>query len=158
VKDMESRIATLEEVEAIRRQLMRLNELFDKPYDADGLTMLWTEDGYLEACGGQFSGRSAIHEFFSDLAASFTLHYATNGVIDVDPSCRRATGQWYGWETPVVSGSALLGAFTTDQEYEKVDGEWQWSSLRETVHFLCAVDAGWVEEAEPREERRSLGA
>jgi hypothetical protein len=153
--DMEARIAKLEEVEAIRRQFVRLNELFDKPYDANGLARLWTEDGYLEACDGQFSGRREIHEFFSDLAASFTLHYVANGVIDVDSSLQHATGRWYGWETPVVAGSPLIGAFTSTQEYAKVEGEWQWVGLWETAHFLCAVDVGWVNEAEPRQERSS---
>ena len=38
--DIEARIAKLEEVEAIRRQFVRLNELFDKPYDADGLVAM----------------------------------------------------------------------------------------------------------------------
>lgn len=155
MSDLESRIAKLEEIEAIRRQVVRLNELFDKPYDADGLAGLWTETGYLEACDGQFSGRREIHEFFSDLAASFTLHYAMNGLIDVDPSLQHATGHWYGWETPVVAGSPLVGAFTSRQEYAKVAGEWQWAGLWETAHFLCAVDAGWVREAEPRQERSS---
>jgi hypothetical protein len=153
--DLETRIAELEAIEAIRRQFVRLNELFDKPYDADGLASLWTETGYLEACDGQFSGRREIHDFFSDLAASFTLHYAMNGLIDVDPSLQHATGRWYGWETPVVAGSPLIGAFTSRQEYAKVAGEWQWAGLWETAHFLCAVGAGWVREAEPRQERSS---
>lgn len=153
--DLEARIAKLEETEAIRRQFVRLNELFDKPYDADGLARLWTVTGYLEACDGQFSGRQEIREFFSDLAASFTLHYVANGVIDVDPSLQHATGCWYGWETPVVAGNPLIGAFTSRQEYAKVEGEWLWVGLWETAHFLCAVDAGWVREAEPRQERSS---
>jgi hypothetical protein len=153
--DLEARISILEEIEAIRRQFVRLNELFDKPYDADGLARLWTETGYLEACDGQFSGRREIHQFFSDLAASFTLHYAINGLIDVDSSLQHATGHWYGWETPVVAGSPLIGAFTSRQEYAKVEGEWQWVGLWETAHFLCAVSAGWVHEAAPRQERSS---
>jgi len=155
LSDLETRIAKLEEIEAIRRQVVRLNELFDKPYDADGLAGLWTETGYLEACDGQFSGRREIHDFFSDLAASFTLHYAMNGLVDVDPSLQHATGHWYGWETPVVAGSPLIGAFTSRQEYAKVAGEWHLAGLWETAHFLCAVDAGWVREAEPRQERSS---
>lgn len=158
MNQLESRIARLEAVEAIRRQLMHLDDLFDAPYDADSLAAMWTENGYLEACDGKFAGRSEIRAFFAELVASFTMHYATNGVIDVEPSCERAKGHWYGWETPVISGSALIGAFSTDQEYEKVDGEWLWRSLRETVHFLCDAESDWVKEAEPRKERASQGA
>lgn len=156
--DMESRLQTLESIEAIRRQLVRLNDRFDAPYDADGLAAMWTEDGCLEACDGQFRGRKEIHGFFSDLVASFTMHYATNGVVVVEPSGQRASAHWYGWETPVISDSALIGAFSSDQEYECVGGEWRWRSLRETVHFLCSAESGWVEESEPRKERESQGA
>jgi hypothetical protein len=156
--ELESRIAVLEAVEGVRRGLARLDLLFDAPYDAAGLAASWTPGGYLEACDGQFRGREEIHDFFDDLVATFTMHYATNGIIDVDPSGERAGARWYGWETPVISGEALLGAFSTRQEYERVDGAWVWSGLRETAHFLCAADSDWVHEAAPRVERASQGA
>lgn len=158
MSDLESRVSRLEAISEVRRQLMRLNDLFDAPYDAKGLTAMWTEDGYLEACDGEFAGQAEIHGFFADLVATFTMHYATNGVIEVEPSCDRARAHWYGFETPVISGSALIGAFSSHQEYQKVDGEWRWRSLHERVHFLCAADTGWVEETEPRKERASQGA
>jgi hypothetical protein len=161
MSDLDARIGRLETLEAIHRRMMRLGELCDAPYDEKPLSELWSQTGWLDTGtgdGGMFRGREEIRALLEDLAATFTLHYSVNGVIDLDPSLERATGHWYGWEAPVISETAYLGGFTSDHEYEKIDGEWYWASYRQTIHFLTQPESDWVKDPVPQEQRTSLGA
>jgi hypothetical protein len=158
VSNLDERIAKLEEKEAIRRQMIHLGDVCDVPYDPVPLAELWTEDGHLETGAAEFFGHKELIELFEDLAATFSVHYWTNDIIDVDTSLKRATGHWYGWETPIISGRSLPGAFTSDHRWEKVNDQWLWKSYRQVTHFICPVETGWVKGPRAVEQRASLGA
>ena len=62
---VERRLQVLEDAEAIRNLKARYAALCDSQYDADGITMLFTEDALWESPGlGRFEGREAIRNFF----------------------------------------------------------------------------------------------
>jgi hypothetical protein len=163
VPTLEERVRRLEEIEAIRNLNVRLCQLCDKPYDAEPILAMWTEDGDLIQMSkyvgtGLFFGREQWGGLMEDFNITYTFHWATNAVIDVDPSFERARGHWHGWEAPVVSGRSVIGGFLHTHDYVKIDGEWLWESWRQDGHFFCPVESGW--EVGPRmlPARKSLGA
>lgn len=161
--DLESRIKRLEQTEAIRQLNVRLCELCDKPYDADRILQMWTVDGDLVQMSkfggaGLFYGRDQWGELMEDFAITWTFHWATNAVIELDESLERARGHWHGWENPIVSGDSLIGAFSHAHDYVKIDGVWYWESWRQDGHFFCAVETGWEKGVRMRPARKSLGA
>src|SRR6202043_3707707 len=90
---IERRLRVLEDAEAIRNLKARYAALCDSQYDADGITMLFTEDALWESPGlGRFEGREAIRNFFRGASEifSFAIHYSLNGHIDVEGDTARA--------------------------------------------------------------------
>ena len=77
----------LEDIEAIKILKARYGYYCDDSYDPDGISSLFVEDGVWD--GGQFGryeGRSAIHDFFRDLARDkigFAMHLFMNPLIEV---------------------------------------------------------------------------
>ncbi len=96
LEELERRVRVLEDVEAIKQLKARYcDRCDDGPYDADGVAELFTEDAVWEGEGfGRFVGRDAIRDFFRTGRSvfSFTIHQATNPIIEVDGD--RARGRW----------------------------------------------------------------
>jgi hypothetical protein len=88
-KDLEKRIAQIEDIEAIRKLKGRYCLHVDERNE-DAWASLFTEDGVWESDKfGVHEGREAIRALFRSIPEflSFAVHYVTNPIIEVD-------GEW----------------------------------------------------------------
>ena len=74
LEELENRVRTLEDTDAIRNLKARYAELCDDNYDPDGLAALFVEDAVWESGSlGRFEGREAIRDFFRGASKIFTF-------------------------------------------------------------------------------------
>jgi len=148
LEELERRVRVLEDVEAIQQLKARYCERCDDgPYDADGVAELFTEDAVWEGEGfGRFVGREAIRDFFRTGRSvfSFTIHQATNPIIEVDGD--RARGRWYLLQpsTLVDGNRAIWLASHYEDEYLRVGGRWLFRRLKTTTRFFTPYEDGWA--------------
>jgi hypothetical protein len=162
--NLAKRIARLEAIEAIRARMSFFADRCDnggstgETYDAVGMANLWTADGRIQNGASVWHDRTEILGLLQDLAQTLSLHFNANYIIDVDPDRSRASGHWYVWEAPILSGKAVWGCFTHNHIYRKENGEWFWELWHQTEHYFTPIDKSWEEGARVMEQRTSFGA
>ena len=148
MEDMARRLQALEDVEEVKRLKARYCTLCDAPFDADALAELFAEDAVWEADDiGRFEGREAIRGFFQNITErlTFAVHYVMNPVIDVEGDTAR--GSWYLWEPGTVRGqNAIWISGSYQDEYQRVDGRWQFKHVHLSWFFRASVEEGWAKE------------
>ena len=147
IEDIESRVRTLEDIEAIKRLKARYCILCDDSYNADGIADLFTEDALWDGgIRGKAEGREGIRRFFSGAPGriSFGVHMVLNPLIEVDGD--RASGTWYLLQacTFTQDNQAVWGSARYDEEYVREQGGWKFKSLKLTSFFWTPFDQGWV--------------
>jgi ketosteroid isomerase-like protein len=144
---LEQRVQTLEDVNAIQHLKARYAAYCDDQYNPDALAALFTEDAVWESQGlGRFEGREAIREFFRGASQLFTfaIHYSLNGQIDVQGDTARA--QWYLF-MPCTLGAdnrAMWRAGVDQEEYVRVAGEWKFTRKSSAPLFHTPFEEGWA--------------
>lgn len=146
MEDVATRLARLEDLEAIRSLKMRYARFCDNGYDPSGIASLFVPDGVWD--GGRLFGRpqgtEAIREHFRGAPGRipWSLHYILAPEIEIDPDGSHATGTWYLWQ-PCIRRSrdgtdhqAWLAGTYRDR-YVKVDGRWLFEEV--------VVDARWLD-------------
>ena len=96
LEDLERRVGTLEDIEAIRRLKARYCYYRDDNHDADNILELFVEDAVWDGgMRGGAEGREAIRDFFvkASQRLPFTVHMVLNPAIEVDGDAAR--GSWY---------------------------------------------------------------
>jgi hypothetical protein len=144
--DLGTRLARLEDLEAIRALKMRYSRYCDDGYDPDGIASLFVPHGVWD--GGRLFGRAegtdGIREHFGSATSRipWSLHYILAPELEVDPAGDRARGTWYLWQpctrrlrTGEDRQAWLAGTYR--DTYVKVDGRW----LFDTV----LIDARWLD-------------
>lgn len=160
----DDRLAKLEAIEEIRLRVLAFFESCDnggasgETYDANALADMWVPDGRFESGPVHCRTRDEIRALFLDLAQTFSLHYAGNHIVDIEPCHRRATGSWKAWESPILSGRAVWGCFEHRHEYTKRDGRWSWTRWDQTIHFFVPTERTWIDEPRIVEQLISKGA
>ncbi len=146
LEELERRLRTLEDVEAIKRLKARYCLYVDERNE-EGFVSLFTKDAVWE--GGRFGhykGQEAIRSFFRAIpeTLSFALHYVVNPVIEVQGE--RATGHWYLLEpcTFVEGNQAVWGAARYEEEYVKEGGEWKFKEIKLISSFWAPFGEGWA--------------
>jgi ketosteroid isomerase-like protein len=147
LEDVERRLKTLEDIEAIKRLKARYCAYCDNNYDADNLANLFTEDAVWEAdMRGKAEGREEIRNFFirARQRLPFAIHIVMNPIIAVDGD--KAKGTWYLLQacTYAEGDQAVWGSARYDEEYVRVKGEWKFKNLKLTSFFWTPYDQGWV--------------
>lgn len=140
--DLASRVARLEDREAIRRVRYEYCYAVDMQ-DWDALVDLFTADATLDYGGlGTYDGHEGVREFGSEFVEAnleATAHAVHLPILDVDGG--EATGQWYV-TSPVTyadgSGGFRWGRY--DERYRREDGDWKIADLR--LRFVYALDYG----------------
>lgn len=144
---IEERLARMEAVEAIRRLKIRYAELNDEGFDPDGLVALFTPDGVWDAGEfGRFVGRNAMRDYWvqTGRVTSFSHHYITNHVVDVEPSVTTATGRCYLLGMSTREGQAYWMAVRYAERYRKVEGEWLFEEMQLLPAFMTAYETSWA--------------
>lgn len=95
---LKQRLQRLEDIEALRQLKYRYFAACDANYDAEGVALLFTEDGVWDAGEfGRYEGRAAIFSGFSEkrFSVKFAFHYGMNPTIAVTGDT--AVCRWYLW-------------------------------------------------------------
>jgi hypothetical protein len=145
-KELEKRIAQLEDIEAIR-QLKARYCLYVDQRNEDAWLSLFTEDAVWESDKfGIHEGREVIRTLFRGIPSflNFALHYVMNPIIEVDGN--RATGNWLLLEpcTFVQDNQPAWGAGRYEEQYLKVGGGWKFKRLKLVSSFWTPYEQGWV--------------
>ena len=165
IQDLERRLQTLEDIDAIKNLKARYCALCDAGFDADGLAGLFTEDAVWEGGSfGHYEGREAIRKFYRGIPQqlSFAAHFVMNSQVEV--SGDRAVGRWKLLEPCTFSGTyklsglsarvapivqydpishAVWGAADYEDEFIKVNGEWKFKKVTLVPVFYTPYEDGW---------------
>ena len=147
--EMESRLRRLEAAERIRLLKARYCDLCDAGYPADALCSLFTEDGVWD--GGEmgvFSGREALHRFFSNMPSvmSFAVHHVTNSAVEISEDATTAQGRWYLLQTATLkkTNQAVWLAAQYNDQLVCADGQWAFRHISLRSRFYTTHEAGWA--------------
>ena len=113
--------------------------------DADRLVDLFAEDGSVDFSSlgrGLIEGHEAMKEFYTTTWPLKVKPFFTNHVIHLDGN--RAKG-WCSLENRGTRGDdSMIGAGRLHDEYEKIDGEWKFTSRRVEMFYLVPLAKGWA--------------
>jgi ketosteroid isomerase-like protein len=144
---VEERLKQLEAKDSIKE--LRANYCYhvDDRND-EAFASLFTEDAVLNfGSAGTYEGHEELREFVDSVVPehySFIVHMLHNPIIEVDSDA--ATGRWY-FEAPCTSQGRdmwIQGQYT--DEYERVDGEWRFTSVETEFNYVADYDEGWGED------------
>ncbi len=149
--NIESRLRRLEAAEQIRLLKARYCDLCDAGYPADALCNLFTEDGVWDGAEmGVFSGREALHRFFSNMPSvmSFAVHHVTNSAVEVSEDATTAQGRWYLLQTATLkkTNQAVWLAAQYNDELVCTDGRWAFRRVNLRSRFYTTHEAGWADQ------------
>ena len=154
IKELESKVEELNDREALRNLRYRYHESVNEG-KLENIAELFTEDGELEFGPlGHAKGKAKIAEFFRHLGPgatpgrgphfSFVKQYIHNHVVEIHGD--RATGFSYLEAKPIINGEATLVAARYDDDYVKRNGEWRFTRMGLTLHFMVPLREGWAQE------------
>ena len=161
VRELESKVAELNDREALRDLRYRYHEYINEGKLAD-IVDLFTDDGEVEFGPlGKAKGRDGIIAFFkrlgppspgasSSTGAHFTFvkQYIHNHVLEINGN--RAKGFSYLEAKPVINGEAHMVAGRYDDEYLKTGGRWRFTRMIFTPHFIVPFKDGWANDERVR--------
>ena len=147
MSDLETRIETLEAIEAIRKLKARYCEICDNNHDPDEIVTIFTEDGIWEGEGiGRAEGHADISKLFLGFrsAISFSQHMVQNPIIDV--AGETATARWYffGMFKFYRNETRRWQAARYHEFYERLAGSWKIKHLKITPPTMSVkYENGW---------------
>lgn len=130
----------LEDVEAIKRLIVRYAQGADRGNDVNVMLPLFTEDAVWDG-GERFGGhpgKQTIREFLSQSGAfiGWTLHYVVSPAVVVALDGQTATAFWIG--------GTYDGALV-----KQADGSWRFARLALNLELLSPYREGWAEKRLP---------
>ena len=134
--DLEKRIVTLEDIEAIKQLKARYCDVCDTGHNPDKVTTLFAEDGIWE--GGDFGkaqGHAAIHKLFEGLhkLIAFCQHNALNPIIEVNGNRAKAAWNLLCPYTSRKNNETRWIAAKYEDDHVKINGEWKYQHLRAII-------------------------
>ena len=155
IKELESKVAVLEDLEAIKR-LQRSYGYYLEHWMFEEIIDCFADDPdtVLNIMVGIYIGKEGIRRYFSEQKDRAMnpemLHQVIqiSGVIDIDSDRRTAEGRWYGWgATALPAGEGVLQAWANGiytSKYLKENGKWKIWKLVWYPVLMVPPDAGWV--------------
>jgi hypothetical protein len=157
LRDLENQVRELNDREALRALRYRYHEYINEGRLAD-IVDLFTEDGELEFGPlGKAKGRDQMRAFFTNLGPSgsaaganrgphftFVKQYIHNHVVEIHGD--RATGFSYLEAKPLINGEAYLVSGKYSDEYARLDGQWRFTNMKFTPHFIVLHQQGWAQD------------
>ncbi|QLQ09466.1 MAG: nuclear transport factor 2 family protein [Nocardioidaceae bacterium] len=147
-ENLEQRIVRLEEIEKARGLYYVYAETLDDP-NPDTVTPLFTDNAVLHTPMGDFTGREAIHDFYSRAFAADTSvkrHFLTNSrVVAYDPGEVRLLS--YFLYTGRGDDSSIIGWGTYDDLVDASGPEPLFKEKTIDVHMGTDLSVGWAKGA-----------
>ena len=116
--------------------------------DAERLVNLFTENASVDFSSlgrGVIEGTEAMKEFYTATWPLNVKPFFTNHIIRIDGKC--ANG-WCSLENRATRGNdSMIGAGRLHDAYEKIDGEWKFTSRRVEMFYLVPLAEGWAKDA-----------
>ncbi len=154
VAALRTRLAVLEARAGVEEAMVRYMCACDVPEGKGAaVAAAFTRDGTWEAvdrpdaAAWAATGTEALVRKFdrNHTRLPFSIHYLTNGRIQVDGETAR--GQWYFFEPCTFRGTVpLWTAGHYDNDFAVEDGVWKIRHLRLRSFFSTRFDRGWVDE------------
>ncbi len=147
-RDLEARIARLEDIEAIKQLKALYCEICDDGHDPKRIVTIFAEDGIWEGRGiGHAKGHAEIGALFEGFGEriAFSQHMVMNPRIEVDGDT--ATGTWYffGPFTFREGNQAKWQSTRYHEDYVKEGGQWKIRHLRVRPPGMSAdYEKGWT--------------
>lgn len=139
MSDVETRLATLEAIEAIRRLKAAYCAACDDDHNGAAVAALFVEDGTwtrtdAEPCVGHDAIAAYMHAIRDAKFIRDSAHMVTNPVIDVDLAAGTATGAWrFTMMYTSVTDEFVRIVGHYEDTYRFVDGRWMFQSLMANV-------------------------
>jgi len=145
--EFERRLTRIEDIEAIKQLKARYCDICDDDHNPSKITSLFVEDGIWE--GGEFGkaqGHEAIRRLFQTFGRliSFSQHMVMNPIIEIAGNSAKGTWYFLGPFTFRKDNEAKWVAVRYEDDYVKVNGEWQYKHLRANIRMSAAYDKGWA--------------
>ena len=113
--------------------------------DADRLVGLFVENGSVDFSSvgaGVIEGSDAMKAFYTTTWPLAVKPFFTNHMIKIDGN--KAKG-FCSLENRATRGDeSLIGAGRLHDTYEKIDGEWKFSTRRVEMFYLVPLSEGWA--------------
>jgi hypothetical protein len=161
LKELEARIQTIEDIEAIRK-LQHAYNYYLEHWQEDEVVDLFSDSPDVTVEVGEtglYKGKEGARKFFAyrnvfgaktDKPTPEFLHllFPLSGIIDVDPGNKTAKGRWYGFGClSIPAGEKIRPVFITgvwENEYIKENGKWKFKKLFFNTIFRTPYEDGWV--------------
>jgi hypothetical protein len=139
MNDLQARIERLEAIHSIQQLKARALYYADQR-NAQAFADLFTEEGVFMGAFQTHKGREMIQKNIKFW--SFSVHYVMNPIVNIDGD--RASGMWY-WLRPQLNdaGQAHWAAGWYEDQYERIEGEWRFKSVKITNFFCSPYEKGW---------------
>ena len=149
---LETRLARLEAIEAIRELKAQYADVCDTGYDPVRMRPFFTEDAVWDGGPrfGRYEGVDAVCEFFAGISSQITwaLHYMIAPIIDVADDGLSAAGSWYLLEPCTIAtdegprAMVITGRYA-DRYRREADG-WKFSGVVLDCQTISPLDEGWA--------------
>lgn len=150
--DLETRLARLEAIEAIRQLKAQYADVCDTGYDPVRMRPFFTEDAVWDGGPrfGRYEGADAVCGFFAGISSQITwaLHYMIAPIIEIADDGHSATGTWYLLEPCTIAtdegprAMVITGRYA-DRYRREADG-WKFSEVVLDCQTISPLDEGWA--------------
>jgi hypothetical protein len=155
ITELAARLQRLEDIEAIKRQLInRVTDAADRGMDVDLAMSLYARDAVREGGLGRsrFEGLEAIREGHEKAASVmlWTLHYMMAPEIDVASDGRSAKARWHALalvnrrSEETGKEEALWVGGVYDSDCVKEDGQWKFKRVSVDFDLAAPYEEGWA--------------
>lgn len=144
---LERRVRRLEDIHDINALMFRYAEINDSGKDPDAMVSLFTEDGiWQNPAYGKFVGHEAMRAYWTDIGklTSFSLHYMTNQVVELDDDGTQARCSCYHFGTATQKAQAFWIAIRFSMRCRKTDGRWLFSEMTLNRQFMTPFEVSWA--------------
>jgi hypothetical protein len=163
IAELEARLGTLEDVEAIKLLKARYGALVDSRFEAgdlvsperldriaDDIAALFSEDAVWDGGKGLglCRGRDEIKARLAKPTMKFTWHYFVKPQIEVSGDSARADWDIFSPCTTSRNRAMWMAGVEHDQ-YRKLDGVWLHTRMQLDLVFLAPYDKGWAQIPNP---------
>ena len=147
MSELESRIETLESIEAIRQLKARYCEICDNNHNPNDIISIFAEGGIWEGEGiGRAEGHNEIKALFQTFqeTITFSQHMVQNPIINVQGNNASARWYFFGMFKFYRNNTRRWQAARYHEKYERTSGEWKIKHLKvEPPTMSAKYETGW---------------